>query len=334
MLLIIMILFVLLIPLLFIYGIQLTIAGNISTQAVHAAMVMPPTDGYYTDFTFQVLDLGGTNITVGFGDIDSSEDINPNASGDEISRPNNNAIIFTIEPTEAESTGEEALRFGHTKRKVHAKRGKPLTFIVSPSHASDIFFAVMAQFVPKNGSLIKLKRKESVYPTSDGVLTMTLSVPHDMIALSVEAQIHASWTGGTGSGVVTVEKILPNTDINESDWVNSSFGDIGGNIDDGDLSRSSDYELTVPIASNTTQDINVKSGKFTYPTKGRREFVPAGTVYNINFDHGLGSEVATLLIELMVQGHIVNSKKRKFNVFMGGNNVIPISQLSGGIAIL
>ncbi len=316
-------------------GMKLLLGSHTEISTVEKSTIMPPCDGYYTDFTWQISIENQTSPTVViFGDFDPTNDIMPESSGDEAQFAIGNVEIFvmTAGNNPAGSTVQQ-VHIRHSKKKIHAKAGKPLTYAVHGNSASKVLVIMSAQFVPTNGATIILERRVNTEDVADSgsFEDFRYRVPHDMWLKEIDVGLSVEAGAETWNGVAKLSLIRNQNELVSPPTMAAS----------GDVYQFAPQDETIGsfsgmLLAQKNMDVNTNEVKSFQLEKGKEDGLNtklmAGDVLLLTIIDQRGLDFVNVSINARYVGTIRNGRRRKRHVFIDGNRHTnwPRGSLLGG----
>ncbi len=310
------------------------ILGCVSdNSAIDKVSVFPPCHGYYTDFFWQVWYSNRIGpVFIGFGDLDLTNDVMPESSELEAVYGRGNAEIFFTEGGDAQpSAPNDAIWVKSSKAKVHARTGKPLTFGIQNNNNGALVKAILtAQFVPKNGATMPIRRKDATYLLDAALGSFFMRIPHDgyLKEFSVNYGIDGHDTAPF-NGIARWALIRNITELNDETLVVS--GDVyhgSTNTQDDTIGQQLGHEiLSTPLHVRAAGEFMAIDDE----KKNMRIKVHQGDLLVLKTENYRGTKPDNVSIDATAYITVRNAKRKKRNVYVDGTHVIQYVPVAGNI---
>ncbi len=303
---------------------KIVVGAMVASSAIEKASIIPPCDGVYTDFTWQYYTTNGTDPAIlAFGDIDLTNDIMPESTETEAILNNTNAeVLFTGLGAAQTGVNDPAVIVKHSKNKVHAKGGKPISFGVHQNSGSQGVVLLTAQFIPKNGATMVQVMKDATYQITNG-LQHFIRINHDGWLKKVEANYGIDGGAAPFNGMARSYLIRNNTELNETTFA----GGISGDVYHGDTAMQ-DHTIGSPIGKplmHTGLYVEAATEFKHIPDETDPKLnvkVYQGDIIAVKIENDRGTVPDNISVDLRAVITIRNSKRKKRNVFIDGTHVI------------
>ncbi len=299
------------------------VLGWITTSTtVEKASVVPPCNGYLTDFMWQAWTDNSTDPTiVALGDVDPTNDVMPESTELEAVFGKTNAEVFVIGMGNPSSGSvESAVSVKHSKKRIKCIGGKPLNFLVHGQAADEVVGVLTAQFVPKNGATLIMVRKDSTSLITY-VDTFFIRILHDGYLKQLDLAIGVDGGVAPWNGTYKVYHIVNKTEISFAPTMTVSGDVIQPTPQDDTIGQAGGFmlgqqSLSVKAANEfTNEDLKIDKDNI-----GRKVY--EGDIILVQPTDHRGTDPDNISLDLRIAMTVRNAKERKRNVFIDGTHVI------------